>query len=200
MLRCGRDRRVHRLEHIYALSLGVSLSAVAFLASPLAAQQRRPDASAADALRLTVDARLVTAGEALDTDFRDVHMPELTLESDSTGNYGLLGAFIGWAVTAVPTVFFCLGIEDADSGGCVLIGATVGGLPGFVIGGLIGSSIEKSPGDDQDEAEQTSRPGGTGSDADPDGLSSAAVTGESAGWGRGPAVVTPPRGLFSYSE
>lgn len=132
------------------------------LASPLVAQEHSSDGLAVDALRLTVDTRLVTSGEPLGLRFRNVHISTLTLESDSSGDYGLLGAFIGWAVTAVPTVLFCLGLEDADSGGCVLVGATVGGLPGFVIGGLIGASIEKSPPDDRAGAEQSARTGGSG--------------------------------------
>lgn len=133
----------------FLLAAGVILISV----KPVAAQG--PSRSSASILRAAPDARLSVAMEPTLSLGGEARPAVLPAPGDSVyANYGLEGALIGGLTTGLALTFLiCASLEDADCGPPALfLGTAVFGLPGFVIGGLIGAGIKK------DKGEADSRP------------------------------------------
>jgi hypothetical protein len=65
-------------------------------------------------------------------------------EDSAYENYGLLGAVIGGVATGLAvSLYYCGYSENCDLGKAILFGTPLFGIPGFVVGGLIGASIKK---------------------------------------------------------
>lgn len=127
-----------------------SAFAVVMILSTIAPLQAQiSDESPAAILRPRHDARLYVATESSISP--EMIMPRTVSpvpEDSAYDHYGLLGAMIGGVTTGLAySLFLCGHVENCSVGLAILVGTPLFGIPGFVVGGLIGAGIKKRPED-----------------------------------------------------
>lgn len=129
------------------LAVGMIVASVA----PLQAQIS--DESPAAILRARHDARLYVATESsLSPEMIKPQTVSPVPEDSAYDHYGLLGGMIGGVTTGLAySLFLCGHVENCNVGLAILVGTPLFGIPGFVVGGLIGAGIKKRPNDGADD-------------------------------------------------
>lgn len=130
-------------------SLSSALAVVMILATGDPIQAQISDESPAAILRARPDPRLYVAAEPpLSPEMIMPRNVSLVPEDSAYDNYGLLGAVIGGVTTGLAgSLYLCRHVENCNLGLALLVGTPVFGLPGFVLGGLIGAGFKKPPKD-----------------------------------------------------
>jgi hypothetical protein len=123
--------------------------------------------SPAAILRTRPDSRLYVAADSrLPPEMIMPRTVSLVPEDSAYDNYGLLGAVIG-GVTVGLAISLSLCREDCNLGKAILFGTPLLGIPGFVVGGLIGAGIKKPPKDSAAEDDPADEDEATRKDPDP---------------------------------
>lgn len=130
-----------------SISSAFAVAMMAASVAPLPAQIS--DETPAALLRARPDPRLYVATESsLSPEMIMPRTLSLVPEDSPYDNYALLGAVIGGVTTGLAgSLYLCRHVENCNLGLALLVGTPVFGLPGFVLGGLIGAGFKKPPKD-----------------------------------------------------